>query len=177
MKNAHDYPGLYDDLGIDLRDLGCLMIDTESPLLIGAPKGAEYVSPDPKKFWVDGLLDHWHVTARYGMLPQVTRAHVDRVLEDIGLPETLSLKNGVFDCFPSPYPDEPYDCVVYRLYSPELQEINAQLSVLPNLNTFVEYKPHITIGYFKPGYFKANRRNLVAKGTVRVLGYNYGSMK
>ena len=175
MKNAHEFKGLYDDLDVDLKELGCLMIDTECPVI--APeslKDLEYVSPDPKKFWVKGVLKDWHVTVRYGLMPNVRARHIDKVLEEYPLPKSLEVDK--IEIFPSPYEDERYDCYVALVNDKKLHEMNQQLSVLPNLNTFPVYKPHITIGYFKRGW------NNVLKGileeillySVETIGYNYG---
>lgn len=150
MKNAHEFGHIYDRLGIDLRDLGCIMLNTENPVSwMDDVADSAYVSPDPKKFWVKGLLDHWHVTVRYGLLPGVTANDVDEVLGWLPLPTHLYIDS--FEIFPSPYPDEEYECMVARVDDQSLRDMNAALSVLPNVNTFVEYKPHITVGYFKKG--------------------------
>lgn len=169
MKNAHDVPQIYERLGIDLRDLGCLMIDTESPVDGEIDSSSTYTSSDPKKFWVDGLLDWWHATVRYGFLDGVTRADVDAVL--VGMPVPIELNVIGTEVFPSPYPAEPYDCLVARVESPELTDLNTALGILPNVNTFAEYKPHITIGYFQPGSTGA----VSLKDKVKTLGFNYGN--
>ena len=173
VKNAHEFPEVYAELGVNLSGLGCLMLSTESPLVNEVPAEAEYVTENPERFWIKGLLKNWHATVRYGFLPGVKRAHVDRVLGDYQVPPLLPLY-GHFEVFDSPFPDEDYDCVVFKLQSRELNEMNAALSVLPNVNTYVEYKPHITIGYFQPGWFAKNRKLLVEKDYVKTLGFDYG---
>ena len=173
IRGANDVPEIYEDLGINISELGVLMLSTENPLAEPIPADAEFKSENPDHWWVKGLLDHWHATVRYGFLPGVKKSHVDRVVGDIQLPSHLLL-NGHFECFSSPYKDDDYDCVVFVLRSRELNELNAALSVLPNVNTYIEYKPHITIGYFQPGWFAKNRKLLVAKDYVKVLGYDYG---
>lgn len=174
MTKAHDYPDVYEDLGIDLRDLGCLMIDTGNPIPdnMHLDPADGYTSPDPKKFWMHGIHTDWHVTARYGFLPDVRKRHVDQVLDGFELPSELALVG--FEVFPSPYADEDYECLVVRVDSPELRALNAHLSILPNINTFVPYKAHITVGYFKRGFYNANRNFLDYNLTVPVLGLNYG---
>lgn len=169
MKNAHAFPATFERLGIDLRDLGCLMIDTESPVLNEINPTAAYVSPDPKKFWVDGLLDHWHVTVRYGFLPGVNRQDVDAVVNRMRPVRRLDIIGT--EIFSSPYENEPYDCLVALADSQLLRDMNTALSVLPNVNTFPEYKPHITIGYFKPG----SAGQVTLKNAVKTIGLNYGN--
>lgn len=168
MKNAHTFSSVYSRLGIDLRDLGCLMIDTESPVeSLGHMK--PYFSPDPKKFWVNGVLDNWHATVRYGFLPGVSADDVDLVLEHVEVPSELEITG--LEVFPSPYPGEQYDCLVARVEDARLEAMNAALSVLPNINTFPIYKAHITIGYFEAA---ENLEDVVLKEKVGVEYLNYG---
>lgn len=155
FKNAADFPGLYDSMGYKTWGLGCLMIDTEKPYVdIELAPGDEHISTNPRNMYVKGLQKEWHVTARYGLLPGVESEQVFRVLEGFQMPEILRVDD--YDVFPSTDPDEPWDCVVAIVHDPALDEINRQLSILPNINTFVEYRPHITIGYFRPGWFEDN---------------------
>jgi 2'-5' RNA ligase len=168
MKNAHVFGDTYKRLGIDLRDLGCLMIDTENPVASEIDPESEYKSPDPKKFWVNGVLDNWHATVRYGFLNGVTADDVDAVIGDMEVPKEIYVKG--LEVFPSTYPDEQYDCLVALVVSPALFDLNTQLSVLPNVNTFPVYKPHVTIGYFKKGAAADVR----LRGTIRTLGFDYG---
>lgn len=167
MKNAHEFPHIYKRWGVDLRDLGCLMLNTESPVW-EMYEAVPYVSPDPKKFWIKGLLDHWHVTVRYGFLSGITANDVDDVLADVELPSTLKISG--LDVFPSPYEDEEYDCLVARVDDEALTAMNTALSVLPNINTFPEYKAHITIGYFE----KNSWQPPLLKSSVKTLDLDYG---
>lgn len=167
MKNAHEFPHIYERLGINLNDLGCLMLNTESPVRV-LGEAVPYVSPDPKKFWMKGLLDHWHVTVRYGFLPEVRASDVKDVLASLDVPEELTI-SGV-EVFPSPFSDEPYECLVARVEDPRLVAMNKALSVLPNLNTYPEFKAHITIGYFD----KAPEVEL--KSAVVVKDFDYGQV-
>jgi hypothetical protein len=143
------------------------MLNTESPVLHYGD-AVPYVSPDPKKFWVKGLLDHWHVTVRYGFLSGVSANDVDDVLGQFELPEHLSVTDT--EIFPSPYPDEQYDCLVARVEDKKLNDMNQALSVLPNVNTFPEYKAHITIGYFKKGTVP----DVSLRSLVKTTGLDYG---
>lgn len=169
MKNAHVFSSVYDRLGIDLRDLGCLMIDTDSPVNYLSDALTPYVSPDPKKFWVKGLLENWHATVRYGFLSGVSADDIDLVLEHVEIPDTLKISG--IDVFPSPYPDEKYDCLVARVEDSRLVDMNTALSVLPNVNTFPVYKAHITIGYFEQ---VPSNPDVTLLGEVKVKGLNYG---
>lgn len=168
MNNAHKFADIYERLGIDLRDLGCLMIDTENPVMGEVDPDSQYKSPDPKKFWVNGLLDNWHATVRYGFLNGVTADDVDRVITGLDIPSEVYPYDT--EVFPSPYADEPYECLVALVRHPALYDLNTALSVLPNVNTFPVYKPHVTIGYFKKGAAK----DVMLRGAVRTLGFDYG---
>lgn len=173
FKNASDFPGLYESMGVKTWGLGCLMIDTEQPYEdIQLAPGDEYVSTNPKNLYVKGLQTAWHVTARYGLLPEVKSEHVFTVLEGYSIPPELSIRG--YDMFPSTDPNEPFECVVALVEDPLLDDINAQLSVLPNISTFVEYEPHITIGYFRPGWFEDNwNQFILSENVVGTLGWNW----
>lgn len=183
---AHDYPEIYEDLGIDLRTLGCVMLKTEQPDTSFIDDEDLYVSPDPAKFWIRGrVAGDSHVTLRYGLLPSVRQQHVRRILDDVHLPQQLCVTD--LQRFDSPYDDEPYECIVARVESSnaliggwELQEINAALSLLPNVNTFANYKPHVTLAYVKEGWWFNNygdayqaARNLLP---MRTKGLDFGKM-
>ena len=155
-------------MGIELGSLGCLRLNTESPVEEWVGEAVPYTSPNESRFWIDGLLDHWHVTLRYGFLSGVLADDIDEVLSGVEWPEGLKISN--LEVFPSSYGDEPYDCLVARVEDPRLSEINTQLSVLPNMNTFPVYKAHITIGYFEQGSWSPP----VLKSSVKTLDLDYG---
>lgn len=177
MKNASDFQGLYDDL-FDFANAGYVMIDVSNPLDNAAPEFEDwaYTSPDPKKFWMTGVADKWHVTARGPLDPKVRRFHCDTVLKQTFLPgEFLT---GFAEVFKSPYPEEQYDCLVLHIRDEELYNINEQLAILPGVQTYVTYQPHVTIGYFKPGHTEEliGLANEMARPFVKVLGLDYGRM-
>lgn len=177
MKNAHEFPGLYDDL-FDFTKAGYVMIDTEMPFVQYplALKKYEYTSPDPAKFWMKGLLTSWHVTARGPLDPKVRQSHCRQVLQSVNLPKDLML--GPVEVFPSPYPEEPYECMVVLVDDPALFELNQQLAVLPGVQTFIPYKPHLTLGYFQSGHTEeivvGLKQNL--RTGVRIAGFDFGRM-
>ena len=150
MKNANDFPDLYDDL-FDFANAGYVMIDLSSPYHTepdGIVKELQYVSPDPDKYWMKGLMTKWHVTARGPLDPRVRQKHCYQVIrESIAAPMVLGL--GDIEVFPSPYEDEKYECVVVRVDDYRLHNINEQFAVLPGVQTYIPYKPHLTLGYFK----------------------------
>ena len=173
MDSAHEAKWIYEELGIDLSDLGCIMAGVEPPRL-NLPEEWLYYAKDKQRFWIDGIVDHSHVTLRYGMLPGITKKHVDTVLggwsmDDIYIKETL-----VFD---SPYKDENYKCIVLVVESPALIDANKRLGLLPNVATFKNYTPHITMAYLKEE-FVAEGIDLIRKQIQnykpRFLEIDYG---
>lgn len=179
---AHDYPEVYEFLGIDLKTLGCVMLKVEEPDTSFIADEDLYVSPDPAKFWIKGRASgNSHVTLRYGLLPSVRQEHVRRIMDDVNLPRELFVKN--LEKFESPYEDEPYECIVARVNSlnDELQEANSALGLLPNINTFSGYKPHVTLAYVRQGWWVDNwhladkARNSILP--MRTKGLDLGRMK
>lgn len=175
QANQFDF---YPELGIDLSKLGYLMLDTETPLDGDLPNDGEYISADPNKPYVKGLLTDWHITARGGLLENVRQTQVKEVLTLSVVPASLSIAD--VEVFPSPYLDEPYDCVVALIDAApgsEIFQLNSDLGVLPNIATYTEYRPHVTIGYFEQGWYAANSNEVLLKDTVPVLGINFGKMQ
>lgn len=172
-------------MGINIRDLGCVMLDVEPIDLKGAiPEEWAYYSSNPKLTYVSGIQKEAHVTLLFGLLQNANtiRSAVDEVLEgwEPGSPTIWFI-----DVFPSPIPEEPYVCLVAKLWGKELTAAHARLSMLPHINTFPEYSPHITLAYVHKDY-AAKAINAVnnALGAldgilytpVKVLGLNYGKM-
>lgn len=120
---------------------GVLVIDSD---YVYAPEG-DY------RTWVNGPVAEQsaHVTAKYGLLtPSYERKEL--INELIGWPRDVTVEVVDVEVFPSPYEDLPYGCLVARLGGDELREMNAALSVLPHVDSFTEYKPHLTLAYLRP---------------------------
>ena len=146
ITNAHQIEWIYEDLNINLDTLGCIMANMTPPE-VDIPAEFEYYTSDPEKFWIKGVVtDKAHVTLKYGLLPGVKKTHVDEVLKDWGLTDVYKKELFVFD---SPYDNEPYKCIVMAMESSSLSEANALLSMLPNVCTFKDYVPHLTVAYVK----------------------------
>lgn len=153
---AHDYADVYVDLGVNLNTLGCVMLGVEPIDLSFIDSTALYYTNNLERFWINGRVadKKAHITLRYGLLPGVKQRHAETVLQG-WQPKPLDLRNSFIEVFPSPYADEDYGCVVLR---PDIDkndfllEANERLSLLPNVNTFTGYKPHITIAYVKKPY-------------------------
>lgn len=136
--------------GINVSRLGCIMLDVKMPDVAAAVRARwAYQSTDPAHWWVSGVQDEGHVTLLYGLLPDlVDRAAVDEVLAGWVPPVVESTG---FEVFPSPFPDEPYECVVARVDDSRLLDAHQRLSLLPHINTYPDYKAHVTLAYVKKG--------------------------
>lgn len=151
-NTARDYPEMYAELGIDTARLGCIMLDVK-PLFDLNMLREEWGYTDPELPFVNGfepILEKPHVTLLYGLLEsgQTWRKHVDEVLADWDQPETIGAWH--VDWFSAP--GLPYKPVVFSIDAEArgtLRDANSRLQLLPHINTFPEYKPHITIGYVK----------------------------
>lgn len=156
MASAHDFQTVYDDLGIDLKTLGCVMLGTETPDTSFIKDEDLYYANDPKLFWINGRAGgNSHITLKYGLLNSVRQEHVNAVIDGLTLPERLH-GNGLVK-FDSPYPDEPYECIVLAISTVgSLMDLHSHLNYLPHINTFPDYKPHVTLAYVRKGWYNEN---------------------
>ncbi len=151
---SHDFEEVYKWLGINLDTLGCVMLDLEPlknmySIEIDGAGIALYYAKNKERFWIDGwVCDKLaHITLLYGLLETAKnyQPHIEKVLIGWELPEVEIESVGYFD---SPYPDEPYYCLVAHIkVSDLLLEGHRRLEFLPHINTFAGYKPHMTIAY------------------------------
>lgn len=155
--NARQFPKVYEDLGIDMNNLGCIMVDLD-PLVV-IPKVHEgekdlYHHPDPEKYkYLRGspAEEVAHVTLLYGMLGLGSEwnEHVDYVLDGWELP---SVKIEEVSYFPSSIPGEDYSVIIGKVaLTDQLLEGHHRLQMLPHIDTFPGYHPHITLAYVKNG--------------------------
>jgi len=164
--NSHQFEQVYKWLGINLNKLGCVMLDVEplSNMWSIEQEGAGillYKSPNKERWWIDGWVadKNPHITLLYGLLEEGKNfeLHIQEVLKGWNLDEVEIEEIGYFN---SPYPDEPYYCIVaYIKVTDELLEGHRRLEFLPHINTFTGYKPHMTIAYIRKD--EATRDNLI----------------
>jgi hypothetical protein len=165
---AHDFPTVYQDLGIDLSKLGCVMLDLEpleNMFTIEADGAgcALYYAKNKERFWIDGWVvgKTAHVTLLYGLLEEAKNyeSHIERVLSGWKLDEVEIDHISYFD---SPYPDEPYWCLVAHLkVTDDLLEGHERLCMLPHVKTFPGYKAHVTICYLDKFQGEAYRDKMI----------------
>jgi 2'-5' RNA ligase len=173
-----DYPAIYEMLGIDTGNLGCIMIDTEELIISDIIKDEDYYYSDEHQY-VNGNVSEEvpHLTLLYGLMRsgKELRPHVDIVLSGWQLPTIKVKEVGFFYGHGGEY----VTLVAHIEVTDELKQGHARLSLLPHINTFDEYHPHITLAYVKASSdweqyikdlkFKFDGAEIVAKAI------NYGS--
>lgn len=149
--NSHDFESVYKKLGINVNKLGCLMLDVSVKNIPSPDQDLLYFSKDPEMFWIQGFVagKNPHVTLLYGFLESAEKykPYIDEVLKGWSL-DTVKISDVTF--FESPLEKEPYYCIVAEIeVSPQLAEGHARLQLLPHIDTFVDYKAHLTLAYIK----------------------------
>lgn len=186
---AHNYKEIYEMLGYNLSKLGCLMLDTEPIKIIYYQIMQDgistyfpgYYTKNKDRFWIDGYVADRtpHLTLFYGFLQEAKcyRRHIEILLKDTNI---SSVKIEDISFFESPYDDENYYCIVAKVEkTPELLEAHNKMTLLPNIQTFPDYKPHITIAYIikdekiRDDFISHLKKELVGK-ELKVLGLNFG---
>ncbi len=181
---AYEHRGLYEEMGIDLGRLGCVMVDTD-PVQISdvIPPDALYYSKNRERFpHMTGIVSEEipHATLLYGLLspgPEI-REQVDTMLQGWAADHVTIDHVGYFD---NPKAEEPHYCLVAHLKpGGSLSEGNARLQRLPHINVHPpDYKPHLTLAWLKrdPAVVEACVRALNARlagKRIGVRGINYG---
>lgn len=181
--NAQKIPDVYASIGINVNKLGCIMLDTHRIKVTDMVLDGQhdlYEAADPEHYWIRGAVaEHGaHVTLLYGLLASglTWKAQIDAVLDGWSIDSVTIEDIGIFE---SPIESEPYDCVIAHIkLTPNLLEGHARLELLPHINTFLEYRPHISLAYVKKGegakWVKALTESLVGR-QIAVTKLNYGS--
>lgn len=179
--SAYSFPGLYEGIGVDTNKLGCVMLDTEPIPVMEYSEGTEddlYFKPDKESYMQGAVAEKYsHITILYGLMEsgQTWRKQVNIVLKGWGVESLTITKVAFFD-----NPNHDCYCIVAHVkVTPELQEGNGRLRFLPHVDTFMSYKPHVTLAYIKKDEAILKRwvRNLARKlngTTLTTTGLNYG---
>lgn len=152
--SSHSFPQIYEQLDIDVQDLGCLMLEVEPlEILRYVPGGKDdlYFSDSDQHKYVAGAVGEEvaHVTLLYGLLKSAKeyKPQIDQVLQG-WQPGSITVDE--VNYFDSHHGDEPYYCIVANLVvTSELLDAHTRLSFLPHINTFQTYQPHISLAYIK----------------------------
>lgn len=174
---AQDYPEIYKALGVDTSDMGCVMMDVYPLIINDIIAEADYYYSEEQEFVKGNVSENVpHVTLLYGMLhdPKIIEDHVHAVLEGWEISsvnvEEVSFFYGK---------DSEYITIIASVkVSDKLLEAHQRLSLLPHINTFGEYHPHITLAYVKASspwqeyVLKLNER--FQGSTIATTGLNLG---
>ena len=166
--NSHQFKEVYEELGISLDKLGCIMLDLKPlgnmySIAFDGPGVALYSSKNKDRFWIDGWVADKtpHITLLYGLLDSGKNyeKYVEQVLRGWRLSSIEIDHIGYFD---SPYEDESYYCIVAHIkVTPELLEGHQRLEFLPHVNTFAGYRPHMSIAYISKEQGELYRDNII----------------
>ena len=176
---ASDYPDLYDDIDLIPEKPGCIMLDVV-PLQVGrhVDSPEEDLIVEEEGEHAMGLVGETepHVTLLYGLLENgnIWKDKVDELLSDWELTE---LELSYVDYFKT---KDAFAIVAHVKLTPELVDGHERLTLLPHINTFSEYKPHITLAYVKPdpkvaSKWIASLNPIYKDAKVSVKGINYGA--
>ena len=190
--SSHKFPQVYKDLGYNLSLLGCIMLDTEKLIVSDIiSQDHLYFAEHKEHFWINGVVSEKvpHVTLLYGLLRTglEMQKHVDAVLElveGVDFPEYFPREVTIekVDFFESKLPDEDYYCLIAHVDPAPLKEVNDRLRMLPHINTYPDYEPHLTLAYIKKdetlrdSYLELLNTRFAGKA-VKALGVNYGGNK
>jgi phage portal protein BeeE/2'-5' RNA ligase len=178
--SSRDYEDIYEDLNVDPASLGCIMLDVKK---IDIMK----VVPDSSDDLVDvtDRHDHTmgavaeqepHVTLLYGLLENgnVWKDKVDKLLDGWSIKTVKVTEVGYFNL-----PDS-YAIVAHIENTTDLQDGHDRLTLLPHINTFSEYRPHMTLAYIKKeadlGKWLTALNEKYAGTELKAQGINYGDL-
>jgi len=152
--NSRQFPDVYKKLNVNITDLGCIMLDLPSfkvtPFVLGGEDDLFY-GKIPELKYAQGAVSETkaHVTLLFGLMESGKKwqDEVDAVLDGWKI-ESVTI--GEISSFPSNIPGQDYDCIVGKIVvTPELLEGHQRLQLLPHIDTFPDYTPHVTLAYIK----------------------------
>ena len=178
--SARDFPGLHDNLGVDEDKLGCIMLDLQPFDVVRYVENgsADLVQAKPGGHTMGAVAEvQPHVSLLFGLLQNgnAIKTEVDTVLSGWRC-DRVALDD--IDSFPVE-PGAESVPIIARVYDGRLVEAHERLGLLPHVNTFGAYTPHVTLAYVKndPEVVQKWVRSLrEAIGGMRVpsVGINYG---
>lgn len=174
--SARDYEDIYKDMDIDIEDLGCIMLDLK-PLKI-----TQYVEDLKDDLFENPKFDQGalpaettpHVTLLYGLLENGNKwkTKVDKLLSDWTVKTVKINEVGFFET------SDSFAIIAHLEKTPELVDGHERLTLLPHVNTFSEYLPHMTLAYISkeadPKKWVEALGKQYNNKTIKALGINYG---
>lgn len=147
--SSYQYQDIYKEMGIDMKGLYCVMLELETDdEMPEIPKEDQYFDETGKFTWVKGYVAKkgtMHCTLLYGLMDMVKKKHVEQVLK--GWDAQIEIES--IDNFDSPDKQEYY-CIIGKVKLTEpLVNGHELCELLPHINTFTKYTPHITLCYVK----------------------------
>lgn len=189
--SSRNFPGLYDGL-VDESKLGCIMLDLQTfdvrPHVEAAD--ADLYTTDEAHSGGAVAETEAHVTLLYGLLQNgnTIKDKVDKVLDGLNIESVVINDVGSFEVEPDA-PSVPIVAYVnsnssrglYYDGDNRLKQAHDRLALLPHINTFGDYQPHVTLAYVK------NDPDIVQKWVkalgdklrgmrLGVTGLNYGDL-
>ncbi len=181
------FPDIYESLGLDTENLGCLMIDVEpfeTTALVTNGENDLYIGDNGVHTFGEPLVKH--VTLFHGFLQSATvfAPFIDEILDGWEIPDVPIL--GV-SAFPKG-PNADYTVIKLDvLPTPELLWGHDAVSLLPHIDFHPQYHPHVTAAYVIDGPSDVSWADSIvdkwvqtldavfAGNTLNSLGLNYGS--
>lgn len=147
--SSYQYQDLYKDMGIDMKKLYCVMLEVElGEEMPEIPKEDLYKDQTGKFPWVNGYVakkGKGHVSLLYGLMDMVKKSHVEKVLK--GWDAQIEIEE--ISQFDAPQ-NQDYYCIIGKVRVTEpLKEGHELCELLPHINTYTSYTPHITLAYVK----------------------------
>lgn len=172
---AHNHAELLANFGVNLNELGCVMLEAESLPVRNWAEAAGFgqnlwvSSPDGHPWsWVKGPVAETgaHVTVKYGFLQKAYTSQMEAAVHQLmaDYEPGMTLRVGGVEIFAEPAVSElGYACIVARIDDEPLRNWNAALSMLPHVDTYPDYKPHLTLGYVQKHLAADVRREFFAR--------------
>lgn len=172
IESARTYSHMYGSLGIDIDNLGCLMLDVQNnPYL--KQSLSENVVVDGGETRGCMWFGSGHITLLYGFMhpaKEYSKA-IDTLLNGIKFKDMKIKSVELFETTVQ----NSYCLVATIKQNDVLDEAHSRLSFLPHLNTFAEYRPHITLAYVNTHNINmVHLNNMLAGSDVVPIGLNYG---
>lgn len=151
--------------GKDNYEYGCVMLyPTDKITLLKdiqdtIPEDELYLGTDEDTGY--GFETKPHVTILYGIHNDVKDSEIEALVNDFKRIDITLDEISMFE-------NSKYDVIKFGISSGELNKYNEKLLTLPHTNEFPDYKPHVTIGYLKPGFGKKYIRKLTEKEIINV---------